>query len=118
MAKKQTEEMQLELYPEEPKIIGLGVAEFKLKSGEVHAVLHGTTNKGDAAQITDSVWQNAIAEWLVELCGNESTTIDTAINCARHAAHLRDQEIEATRAAMDLAQNIRNFPAGAGGALA
>lgn len=106
--KKQTKHEQGDMFPSNPIIVGLGIADFKLKEGTLIATLTGSTLASDAAQINDETWRKAIAEWLVNLCGN-GEIIHGYIDEARAEAYEREQEREATRKAME---KVKTFPSG------
>ena len=112
---KNLEDAQLDLFPEDAKIVGLGIQKFELKQGEITAVLTGVANKNDIAQLDDICWRKAIAAWLVELCGNSEEVISGFVDEARAIAHEREQELRLTQEAME---RVRQFPANASGALA
>jgi len=106
---KKPEYTQSDLFPEEPKIKALGICDFKIKDNEISGKLTGVCNKADIAQIDNNCWRLAVAEWLVELCGGNSLTIDNFVNEAKINAYelkkereLADQESENS--------NIRTFP--------
>lgn len=116
MAKKQNTDYQnLDLFPEDAKIVGLGIQKFEVKSGEISALLTGVTNKTDIAQLDDICWRKAIAAWLVELCGNDGDAIGSFVDEARAIAREREEELRLTQEAM---KRVQQFPANAGGALA
>ena len=116
-AKGNAQEVQLDMFPVKPKIRGLSITEFKIKEGDVIANLKGVTLTGDIAQLDDTVWKKAVAEWLVSLCGNNGSLIDSYIDEARKEAYDRDRELELQQAAMATLNNASTFPSGAVGAI-
>ena len=110
MARKdKNNEPQLDMFPVDPEIRGLAISKFQIKNGTIEADVTGSTLTGDAAMITDHVWRKALAEWLVNLCGN-GDNVQTYIDEARARAHERERELELIQAAMSGRGNVTNFP--------
>lgn len=118
MAKKKDEFAQIDLFPVSPEIRGLSITEFKIKEGTVSANLNGVTMMTDVAAVTDETWRKSIAEWLVALCSNNGGMIDGYIDEARQRAYELERERELTKAAIDAANNVKNFPSGVVGSFA
>ena len=103
MAKKrEDDDMTIDLFPVDPEIRGLAISQFKLKDGSIDANLTGATLVGDVALLNDHVWRKAIAEWLVNLCGNGDNVQDY-IDEARAKAAEAERDRELARAAMEAA---------------
>lgn len=119
MAKDKINEKQLDIFYEEPKIVGLGIADVKIKNGEISATLIGMTNTTDLAQFNNEIWCNGLAQWLVELCGNRGDVIDGVICDARQKAFELETERELQRAAMDAAaqSNVHRLLGNSGGSV-
>jgi hypothetical protein len=106
MAKKQFEEIQDELFPVTPEIRGLAISQFRVKDGAIDASLSGATLVTDIAMLNDDVWRKAVAEWLVNLCGN-GENVQGYIDEARARAFEIERDREFARAAMDAASAMR-----------
>ena len=107
--KKPIVEIQNDMFPVDPAIRGLAITEFKVNNGNVIANLTGATLVNDVAQFDQETWPKAIAEWLVNLCGNNGELIDGFIDQARQHALEVQRDREALQNAM---ANVKNFPAG------
>ena len=70
-----SEEVQLDLFPVDPEITGLGITKFETKGAEVVGTIMGVTNVHDIALLTNECWKKAVSEWLVMLCENDSHEI-------------------------------------------
>ena len=80
MAKKtDTQEQQIDMFPQKAEIAGLGITEFKIKGSQVSASLDGVINTNDIAQITDDCWKVAIAEWLFKLAQCKTSEVISLI---------------------------------------
>ena len=73
---------QNDLFQVTPEIAGLGITEFKIKGGEVRAVMLGATNTNDIALLDNPCWQQAVAYWLMELHGGD---VDAALESVTNA---------------------------------
>ena len=94
MAKKKEPE-NFDMFPVDPIIRGLGIVDVKIKDGEVVADLRGRTLVSDIASFTQDTWRKALSGYLVGLCGNEGSVIDSYINEARAEYRERLAEIAA-----------------------
>ena len=110
MSKK--EDLQLDLFPEDPKIKALGISTFKIKEGEITGQLTGICNKADIALIDVNCWRLAVAEWLVELCGGHHDLIQRTVDEAEAIAYELKRECEIMAEAMRNA-TITKFPSNA-----
>lgn len=82
MAKKKTDDVQADLFPVTPAIVGLGVTQFKVSDGKITAVFEGAANVNDIARLDNPCWQNAGAAWLLSLCGDD---VDAALIAVKNA---------------------------------
>lgn len=99
MAKKPENEYQDDLFPVDPKIVGLAISEFKIKDGAVDAKLSGVTLTNDIALIDATVWKKAVAAWLVTQCGGSLNTTYEYIDEALAEAKARQDDLDAAAAA-------------------
>ena len=76
------DEVQLDLFPAEPEITGLGITKFETKGAEVVGTLTGVTNINDIALLTNECWKKAVSEWLVNLCENDNQEIHMLVGMA------------------------------------
>ncbi len=73
-------ENQRDMFPVKPEISGIGIVKFETKGAEVSATLAGVTNVNDVALLTDECWQEAVAEWLLNLHKGDVDAAKMSIN--------------------------------------
>ena len=106
MPKKLDNELTVDMFPVDPEIRGLGISEFKIKAGDVFAILTGQTLVTDAASFNDETWKKSVAEWLVNLCGNHDC-VQSYLDQARKIYFDRELEREAMQNALN---NVTKIP--------
>jgi hypothetical protein len=75
MAKKD-EYVQSDLFPESPRVAGLGITKFEISGAGVKATVEGVTNTNDIALLDNPCWQKAVTAWALSLHGGD---VDEAI---------------------------------------
>lgn len=106
---KNKDQKQIDLFPEEAKIMALGIESFKVKENSLTATLTGVVNVADLSLIDNNCWLKAKADWLVESCMNNPKLIESLITEAMKKYHELQQDRELEASALN-SPNVRSFP--------